>query len=219
MTTLAEELLLLAYNDKTGRNQAGNLALGLAGALLLDLTLAQRIDLDGKHVVVVNPQPLGNPLLDDALHRINTDKSRKPNAWVPKLHNGLAPRVLAWMVQRQILTHDAESVLGFIPFNRYRPLNPAIEAGVRARLEAAVAAGTTQDPRTAALAGLVYALGIEKLAVPSRPRREVRRTLKSIAEGSWASAATVKAVQATQAAVMAAITASIVVTSTSSAGS
>lgn len=217
MVTLAEELVLLAYNDDTGRNQANHLALGLAGAFLLDLTLAQRIDLADKNVVVVNPQPVGHPLLDETLHRISTDRPRKPKAWVPKLHRNLPSRVLAEMVRQQILSHDADTVLGFIPFNRYRAVNPAIEADVRARLESAVVHGTTDDPRTAALAGLVYALSLEKHAVPTRPRREVRRAMKAIAEGSWAADATRKAIEATQAAVMASITAAIVASSTTSA--
>ena len=209
MVILAEELLLLAYNDDTGRNQAGFLDLGLAGAVLLDLTLAGRLDLDGKTVVVVDPRPVGHRLLDEAVQRIAADKPRRPKAWIDRMQRGLPRQVLDGLVAAGVLTHDTDRVLGFIPFNRYRPVDATVEVAVRQRLDRAVAMGAVEDARTAALAGLVYALGMEKHAVPGRPRREVRRGLKAIAEGSWAAEATAAAVAATQAAVMAAVTAAV----------
>jgi hypothetical protein len=219
MVILAEELLLLAYNDDTGRNEAQYLDMGLAGALLLDLVLARRIDLSGKHVEVTNPAPVGHPLLDETLDRINGDHARKPKNWVEKLRHHLARRVLDSLVSQNVLQHDADKVLGFIPFNRYRPVNPSVEADIRARLEHTVARGAAPDDRTAALASMVYALKLEKLAFPHRKKSEVRALLKEITEGTWAADATRKAIQAAQAAINAAITASIASSAAASGGS
>lgn len=208
MAILTEELALLAYRDDTGRNQIQHIELGLAGAILLDLTVAERIDLQEKRVVVTDPKPVGHPLLDPVLARMAADKPRRPRSWIEKLRGRARQNVLASLVDQSILTHDADKVLGVIPFNRYRPANPAVEADIRARLEYAIDMGQAQDDRTAALGGLVYALKMEKVTFPNHNRREARRALKTISEGSWAATAAKKAIQATQAAINAAIVAS-----------
>lgn len=208
MANLVEETALLAYRDDTGRNAVQHLELGLAGAALLELTLAQRIDVDASgRVVVLNPGPTGHPVTDTCLARISADKPRKAKSWVQKLSRGLKNQVLETLVDQHILTHHRDAVLGFIPFNRYRPADARVEADIRSRLEQAVTHRVGIDERTAALAGLVYATQMEKIALPGHKRREARKTLKEISETSWATTATKKAIQAAQAAVTASIAA------------
>jgi hypothetical protein len=76
---IADELLLLAYDDD-GTAVAGSPALdyALAGAVLADLALDGRIDLVDRRVSVTDATPLGDPVLDVALARIDDDKARTP---------------------------------------------------------------------------------------------------------------------------------------------
>lgn len=55
--TIAEEVLPLACRDDTGTPLIGSAGLdaALAGAVLAELTLNGRIDLEGKKVVVTDP--------------------------------------------------------------------------------------------------------------------------------------------------------------------
>src|SRR5688572_6203245 len=93
---IADELLLLAYSD-VGSAEIGQyqLDLGLGGALLLELALAERFDVRDGRIAVVDPSPLGDPVLDDALRLVAGDKKdRKVRDWVQKLSGNLRERLL-----------------------------------------------------------------------------------------------------------------------------
>jgi hypothetical protein len=206
MTTLVEELLLLAYDDTTGRDRSGGyLELGLGGAVVLELTIAGRIELADKKVRVLPGAPLGDPLLDGRLAAIAADKPRAPKAVVNRAAKHLKPVVLDSLVRAGLLRHERDKALGIIPLNRYLPDDPAAEADAKARLGAAVEAGRAEDARTAALATLVYAMKLERAVFPDRKPGPTRKALKTIADGSWVGDATRQAVEAVQAAVMAAV--------------
>ena len=87
---LAEELALLGYGDDGKPVTDGvHLDNGLGGTLLLELAMAERVDVEDKRVVVRNPAPTGDPMVDQALAQIvNDQKSRKPGHWV----NGFAKK-------------------------------------------------------------------------------------------------------------------------------
>jgi len=217
MANLAEELLLLAFNDRTGRNQASHLEMGLAGAVLLELSLLERIDIGDKHIEVIDSRSTGDGLLDEMIQRIQTDKPRKANAWVPRLSRNLTAQVRDRLVQAGVLEHVRDTVLAVFPFNRYQPGTGTIEADALRRLTAAVDTGHSGDARTGALASLIYILQMERVVFPDRRRRDVRAVLKTISQGSWASRATKQAVDAANAAVMSAVAAAVAASTAASA--
>src|SRR4051794_3792158 len=105
---LADELLLLAYSEK-GTSQLSQYAvdLGLGGAVLLELALAERFDVRDGKIVVVDPGPLGDPVLDDALIRVASDKkARSPRDWVRKLSDQLRERLLDNLVAIGVLARE-----------------------------------------------------------------------------------------------------------------
>ncbi len=208
MANLAEELLLLAFHDQTGRNQATNLELGLAGAIVLELALAERIDVVDKRVRVVDATPTGDGLVDSMLQRLADDKPRRAQSVVQRLSRGLVQQVRDGLVRSGVLRHDRDTVLGLFPFNRYvATADNRIEVDAVRRLSTAIDTGHTRDQRTSALASLVYILQLEKKVFPDRRKRDVRAALKQLSEASWASRATKQAVDAAMAAAMAAVTA------------
>src|SRR5688500_5350502 len=118
--TLADELALLAYDDD-GSRKLGQPALGygLAGALLIELALARRVDVVGKKVTVLDPAPVGRPLLDQALARIADDKPRKPAHWIEKLGKKLTEQVLDGLVAGGVLRREEDRVLLVFPRTRF----------------------------------------------------------------------------------------------------
>ncbi|MCD0442188.1 GPP34 family phosphoprotein [Glycomyces sp. A-F 0318] len=216
MATLVDEIVLLAYDDTTGRSRAGYLEFGMAGAIVLELALAGRVDVADGRVRVTDPAPVGDRLLDESLAGFAADRPRRPKAAVQRLAKGLKPRVLADLTARGLLREEREKALGLFPYRRHLPRSPAVEADARLRLGSAVDLGRAGDERTAALASLVFALNMERIVFPERKKGPTRKALKAISEGSWASEATLAAVKAAQAAVVAAISAS---TAASASGS
>ncbi|MEH0970009.1 GPP34 family phosphoprotein [Micromonospora sp. CPCC 205546] len=222
--TLAHELALLGYDD-AGVNQLGQptLGYGLAGALLLELALAGRVEIVDDRLVVTDPTPVGQRQLDDALSRIAADeKRRKPGDWISRLAKDLPEQVLDGLVTAGVLRRDSDKVLWFFPRTRYPSstgAEPAVETQARQRMVAAIAADGPVDARTAALIGLARAVGLDRKLFAELPKQHVKRRLTEIAADDWASAATRKAIEETQAAVLMATTTAAtvaIVTSTTS---
>jgi len=213
--TLAEELLLLAHEESTGRRIADgtSLEVGVAGSLLAELALAERVDLDGKQVTVRNPAPIGDAYLDEALARMATEaKPRKPEWWIQRIGKDgkkdgrpLSRRLLDRLTERGLLHATSKKVLGLFPTTRYPELDPRAEQEVRARLYDALN-GATPTPRTASLVALMDACGLARKVFPELDRKALKRRTKEIAESEWAGAATRKVIQSIHAATSAAAT-------------
>ena len=215
---LTDELLLLGYDDTTGKQLLSHeLDLGLAGAVLLELALAERIDVDGGRVVVRNPAPTGDAIVDAALARIVADgKRRKPQAWVERLQKKLRAQVLARLTAAGTVRRVEDKVLGIIPRTRYPAGDPRPKADARARLDAAVRHGVRPDARTAALASLVLAASLARKVLPDVPRKDAKRRLAEVSAGEWAGPAVRKAIDAVNAATAAAVVAATTVAATGS---
>jgi hypothetical protein len=216
--SLAEEFTLLAYaDDGTPLADGMHLDNGLGGALLLELALAERIDVVDKRVVVVNPGHLGNPLVDQALDRIaEDDKARKPGYWVSKFAKDTRPKVLQKLVADGVLTMAKDRVLGVFPRTRYPAAlgtEPPAETEARERMRAAVLGDEPADPRTGALCALVAATDLDRKVFADLDRKRVKLRLKEISQGSWAA----KAVQATIEEIQSAILIAIVAATTAGA--
>ncbi|GAA3216773.1 GPP34 family phosphoprotein [Dactylosporangium siamense] len=160
---LAEELLLLAYDDDTGKATGSHIGLdlGMAAAVLVDLALAGRLAYAGGMIVVVNGSPTGEPIADEVLGRVVADTPHTPASWVQRLRHGLRDRVLADLCARGILHDVDETTLGFIHIHRYPTADATVETELRDRLGRALTSDELPDERTAALAALVAAARME----------------------------------------------------------
>jgi hypothetical protein len=208
--TLAEELALLALDDRTGKPVVDRTCFdyGLAGAVLSELAAAGRIDLVGRHLYAVDATPLGDPLLDAALDRITAEhRPHRPEWWIARLAKGLHGHVVDRLVAVGAV-HRAETRV--LHRTRYPARGGVHEARIRARVTAAVLGGVTPDGRTAALIGLVGACGFERTLFPHADRHAVKARIAAVSVGAWGAEATQRAVQAVHAAVSAAVIAGAV---------
>ena len=209
---LVQELMLLglgADGRVVGRNPGFDYA--LAGAVLLELALAQRLDVVDKRVAALPGAPLREPVLADALSAIERDKRRRAKDWIPRLSRSLRKRVLADLVRGGLTGMQVTHVLKVFPSTRYPVTDTAGLPELRAAVEAAVrGAGTVAEPpvaeppvaepRVAALCSLIGPAGLGRRLFPDLPRRELRRRLDEISRGTWASEAVRAAVREVQAA-------------------
>jgi len=209
---LVQELMLLglgADGRVVGRNPGFDYA--LAGAVLLELALAQRLDVVDKRVAALPGAPLREPVLADALSAIERDKRRRAKDWIPRLSRSLRKRVLADLVRGGLTGMQVTHVLKVFPSTRYPVTDAAGLPELRAAVEAAVrGAGTVAElpvaelpvaePRVAALCSLIGPAGLGRRLFPDLPRRELRRRLDEISRGTWASEAVRAAVREVQAA-------------------
>ncbi|MDX6251693.1 MAG: hypothetical protein QOF10_5053 [Kribbellaceae bacterium] len=223
---IAEDLLLLLYDDESGKPITGNPGLdySLAGAVLIELTLLGKVDIAGAgdHVKegrlkVLDTSSTGDVILDDRLALLAGKAGQKPKNLMGKLSKKLRDQVLARLAEHGILQPDKDKVLGLFPVTRWPAKDARHEREVRAALENVLKLGTRPDERTASLIALLSALNIvPKVITDAVDKKALKRRAKEIAESDWAAEAVRKAVQEVQAAVTAAVVAS---TTAATAGS
>ncbi|MBM0205025.1 GPP34 family phosphoprotein [Micromonospora sp. NPDC051227] len=184
---LAEELLLLAYDDTTGKATMPRISLdlGMAAAVLVELALAGRIAYADGSLAVIDPTPTGESFSDDVLSRIAADTPHTPASWVQRLRHGLRDRILADLCRQGVVRDVDETELGFIHVHRYPVVDTSVEAETRQRLAEALTGAAAPDERTAALATLVVVLRMESaLGVSGEAAADARRRLTEIATGA-----------------------------------
>jgi hypothetical protein len=160
---LAEELLLLAYDDETGKATVSRIGLdlGMATAVLIELALAGRIAMDGDAIVARDATPVGEPIADAVLAKIEANPPHTAASWVQRLRHGLRERVLGDLCSRGVMRDVDEMALEYIHIHRYPTVDASVERDVRDRLAAALTGEVEPDERTAALATILAAVRME----------------------------------------------------------
>ncbi len=190
---LAEELLLLAYDDQTGKATGSRIGLdlGMAAAVMVDLALAGRIAYVDGYLKVIDSKPIGDPIADAVLAKAAADEPHTPAQWIQRLRHGLRTRVLADLVDRGVVQDVDETQLEYIHVHRYPTIDRAVEAEIRERLAAALISEAAPDERTAALATLLCATRMEPtLRLPPEEAAEAHERLERIASGAGFSGST-----------------------------
>jgi Golgi phosphoprotein 3 len=224
--TLADELLLLALDDAKGSvHSAASLALdyGLAGAILMELAINNRLTIDGKHIAVADSTPLNHPVLDDALHAIEQSSKRRPaQDWVmrlPKAVGGLRQRLLDDLVMRGVLAQREDRILYIFPVTRYPEQQGAVEDDIRARIDRVLLEGGAADARTLLLIRLIKSCNLVSVLYERAQRKSVNVRIDQLIAQDVYSKAIDQAVVGAQAAINAAIVASTIAATTAATAS
>lgn len=221
---IAEDLLLLLTDDHTGKLVASSshVDVALGGALLIELTLMERVDIadsDSRvrkgRLVVKDTSPTGDSLLDEAVATVGQKENKKPQSVVGALGKRTRMRLYERLVNGGVLRAEDRRALGIFPSRRWLPGDAGRETSVRADTVTALRHGATTDARIGALVSLLLALDavhkVVDLNAVGLSKREAKTNAKQIAEGDWAAKAVRQAIDSMNAAVVAAITSAAVV--------
>jgi hypothetical protein len=173
---LADELFLVGHDPYTGKTRVSDGALdtGLAGAVLGELALADRIYVDDDTVVQVRDQrPHGERVSDAALAEILKQNDLHPvRAWVEYLRDHARTMVAPRLVHTGLIERvQTRSMLKQIV--RYPATDPLRAAGPEARLRYMLDHPGNIDVKTGVLAGFVVGVGLD-FVLGGASAREVR---------------------------------------------
>jgi len=224
---IAEDVLLLLTDDRTGKPvvDSTRLPLALAGAALVELVLANRVAVtdggrwgSGPRVAVVDPTPLGDRVLDEALARIRGRRQPVPATTVLNaLTKGLADALRKRLVERGILRAEEGRVLGIFPTRVWPAADSRHEQALRSQLWDVVVRGRPASDRDLCLVALLHAVDQvpKQFAADGMTAKQLRERAKALAAGNVGGDAVRRAIEAANAAIMASITAASAVAVTS----
>ena len=137
----AEEITLLMLHDEDGEFvpvPGWSMQCAFVGAVLMDLALENRIDTDLKRLVLIDPTPLGDSLLDPVLARIaQATETHDARYWVDNLADGaeeIRETALARLVERGILRREEDRFLWVFSSRRYPLIDGEAEREVKLRI-------------------------------------------------------------------------------------
>jgi hypothetical protein len=219
---LHQEIMLLALRDREGTIVSGTLyQYAIGGAVLAELLLRARIsigDRKKKLVEVGDRTQLGEPLLDECLGRIAAAKRRASlQTWVSRIAgmSNLKHRVAAELCRRGILRADEGKVLLIFSRKVYPEVDPGPETDLIERLRHAIFGDQEEvEPRTVVLVSLADGTGLLKVAFGKKELETRKRRIEQVVNGELTGKATREAVEAMQAAVIAACVIPVLVTAT-----
>ncbi len=179
---LADELFLFGHDQYTGKSRVGDSVLdtGLAGAILGEMSLANRIFIDDEMQVVVNDQRYsGDRVTDTALTEMLKQHVVHPvRAWVEYLRDSarelIAPRLLNSGLLERV---SSRGILKQVA--RYPALDRIKASAPEARLRYTLDHPAQLDEHTALLGCLVNATGLD-FVLGGSSGRKVREGLEQM---------------------------------------
>ena len=167
MLRFCEEVMLLLLNDNGGKFidvPAPSLDCALAGAVLMDLAMENRIDTDPERLFVTDPTPLDDDLLDPTLERIVASKETQDTAhWIREttVHaDTIHDRSLARLVERGILRQEDDRFMWVFQTRRYPVIDNRTVREVKLRLMGVLFSDEIPDARDILLISLSDVCGI-----------------------------------------------------------
>ena len=200
MLRFAEEILLLLLRDDGGRFVAiPGIALdnALAGGVLMDLALENRIDTDTQELILVDPTPVGDSLLDPTLVAIAAGERRDARYWVGQTALRAAEireRALSRLVERGILERHDGRLLWVFRSRRYPLVDGEAEREVKLRILGVLLSDEIPSPRDIVIIGLAEACGILRELLPKGDYENARERIDQVRKLDLIGQATSRAV-------------------------
>ncbi len=212
--SLYQETMLLAIRDDKGTFSCGYFLYAIAGSIISELLLLQRIvaGFDKHQIVgVVDRTPTGDEILDEAFCLIHDSaRPKKMQHWVVKIANlpKLKHRIAQQLCDLGILHHDEKTVLWIFSQQRYPEIDGTYEDNIRQRMaDVMFNEDAKPDDRTAVLIAVACHAGLLKANFSPEELRQYKKRIQQLSQGELlATQATLAAIKAMQATVAIAVT-------------
>ena len=188
MLRFPEELMLLMLDDENGkfaRVPDRLLRYALAGGVLMDLALEDRIDTDLEKLILVNPEPLEDSLLDPTLADISqATETHDARFWVERTARlsaeAIRHKALNRLVDRGILECRDDRFLWVFQARRYPAIDGTAEREVKLRIMEILFSDQVPLPRDVVIIGLVHACDLFRQTLSDRELANVATRIDEV---------------------------------------
>lgn len=185
MPTLAEELCLLALHDEKGYiipSARISLRFGLAGAVLMELVLLNKIEVRNKKVVVVDASSTNDEIFDTVLQKLSSSKKNRPvSSWMLRFNTSrLSRSILDRLIARKILYKVDRKILWVIPSSRYPTRDGREEKVIRELIRSVLLRNRPLDQHITLLINLMHACDLTGELFTREEKKLVKKRIKEI---------------------------------------
>ena len=187
MLRFAEEIMLLLLDDEGERFLRvpdWSLRYALAGGVLMDLAMEDRIDTDLEQLTLVDPTPLGDDILDPVLADIAAATgTHDARYWVEQAAGRayeIREAAMDRLIARGILEQREDRFLWMFRSRRYPPVDGIAEIEVKLRIMEVLFADVVPTPRDVVIICLADACGIFSELLSSEDLREVQPRIELV---------------------------------------
>ena len=213
----AEKFLIIAHRPEKGGFLTSQtfIQYGIAGAILLDLTLAERISIVDKKLFLKPGKALSSPMLNNVSTIISQSSNpRKVSYWVGKLatrYDRYKWQILEGLEGKRILRIERRKFLGLIPYRQSVFTETYTRASLVRQLKNEILSGRGGDGELHVLAGMVKACSMERVLSTDRDElKRLRQQLKVMVSESPVSDVVAQTIRQVQAAIIVSVTAAAV---------
>lgn len=213
----AEKFLIIAHRPEKGGFLTSQLFIqyGISGAILLDLSLCERISIVDKKLLLKPGKALSSPMLNDVSTIISQSPNpRKISYWVGKLasrYNRYKWQIMEGLESKRILRIEKRKFLGLIPYRQSVFTETYTRSSLVSQLKNEILSGRGGDGELNALAGLVKACSMERILATDRDElKRIRQQLKVMVSENPVSDVVAQTIRQVQAAIIASVTAAAV---------
>ena len=175
MLRFAEEMLLLVLDDENGRFARvpdWSMNYALAGSVLMDLAMENRIDTDPNKLVLLDGTPTGDDLLDPTLEDIAlAENEHDARYWVERAAGRaqvIRERALERLVAAGILEQRDDRFLWVFKSRRYPAVDGTAQREVKLRVMGVLFSDEIPDPHDVVTICLADACGIFRKILSKR---------------------------------------------------
>ena len=166
MLRLVEEIILLLLRDQDGRFvrvPSWSLDYAIAGGVLMDLAMENRIDTDLENLILIDSTPVGDSLLDSTLAAIGAGGKHDTRFWVEHVAeraDDIHEEALSRLVAGGILERQDDRFLWVFRSRHYPAIDGKAEREVKLRIMGVLFSDEIPDPRDVMIICLADACGI-----------------------------------------------------------
>ena len=186
MLRFAEEIILLMLHDDDGKFAhvpSWSMDRAMAGAVLMDLALENRIDTDPENLILVDDTPVGDSLLDPTLAEIASGEQRDARHWVEqtaKKGEQIREEALSRLVGAGILERQEDRFLWVFRSRRYPLVDGKAEREVKLRIMEVLFSDQIPSPRDVVIIALADACGIFRELLPKRELQQAADRIEQV---------------------------------------
>ena len=208
--TFAEEILLLMLDEEKGTLPPVpqlTLHFVIAGAVLMDLAVRNKLDNDLETFRILDDSPTGEPVLDDVLAKMSGDDSgRELKYWINEIADdgaSIVDRGFQRLVERGILSESEKKFLWVMKTRCYPTIDGTIEREVKLRIMNILYSDEIPDPKDIVVICLLDACDMFRTLLGPTELNNVRDRIDQVAKLDLIGQATTKLIRDIQIALVA----------------